>query len=76
MNEKEAEKLLNSDKQLLIESYFELQEAYEKIYGENTIILLELGSFFESYEVDNSEEKLGKAKEISEILNIQLTRKK
>lgn len=75
MNEKEAEKLLNSDKQLLIESYFELQEAYEKNYGENTIILLELGSFFESYEVDNSEEKLGKAKEISEILNIQLTRK-
>ncbi|HFS85190.1 MAG TPA: DNA mismatch repair protein, partial [Epsilonproteobacteria bacterium] len=35
----------------------------------------ELGTFFEVYEVDNDEMQIGKAKEISELLNIQLTRK-
>ena len=44
-------------------------------YGENTIILMEIGSFFELYEVNNNELKIGKAKEIAELLNIQLTRK-
>ncbi len=36
---------------------------------------MEIGSFFEVYEVNNDEEQIGKAKEISELLNIQLTRK-
>jgi DNA mismatch repair protein MutS len=36
---------------------------------------MEIGTFFETYEVNNSEEKIGKSKEISELLNIQLTRK-
>jgi len=35
------------------------------------LILMEIGSFFEIYEADN----IGKAKEIAELLNIQLTRK-
>ena len=36
---------------------------------------MEIGTFFEVYEVNNEKEKIGKAKEIAELLNIQLTRK-
>lgn len=36
---------------------------------------MEIGSFFEVYEINNEQKQLGKAKEISELLNIQLTRK-
>jgi DNA mismatch repair protein MutS len=36
---------------------------------------MEIGSFFEVYEVNHEKKQLGKAKEISELLNIQLTRK-
>ena len=62
-------KILNSNK-LLTEIYFDLQKYFETKYP-NPLILMEIGSFFEVYEVD----KLGKAKEIAELLNIQLTRK-
>ncbi len=36
---------------------------------------MEIGTFFEVYEINNEKEQVGKAKEISELLNIQLTRK-
>ena len=36
---------------------------------------MEIGTFFEVYEVNNDAMKVGKAKEIAELLNIQLTRK-
>jgi len=70
-----ANDILKSKDKLLSEIYFELQRYYESKYGENVIILMEIGSFFELYEVNNSELKIGKAKEIADILNIQLTRK-
>jgi DNA mismatch repair protein MutS len=63
------EQLLNSNK-LLTEIYFDLQKYFETKYP-NPVVLLELGSFFEVYESDG----IGKAKEIAELLNIQLTRK-
>ena len=68
-------KILASKGKLLSEVYFELQEHFETKYGKDTIILMEIGSFFELYEVNNDELKIGKAKEIAELLNIQLTRK-
>ena len=68
-------KILASKGKLLTEIYFELQKHFESKYGENTIILMEIGSFFELYEVNNDELKIGKAKEIAQLLNIQLTRK-
>ncbi len=71
----EVTKILNDKKKLLTEIYFDLQLFFEKKYGENTVILMEIGSFFETYEVNNEELQIGKAKEISELLNIQLTRK-
>lgn len=55
--------------------YFDIWELLEEKYGKDLIILIEIGSFFEIYEVDNDKFKIGKAKEIAELLNIQLTRK-
>ena len=68
-------RLLNDKKRLLTEIYFELQKEFEKKYGENVVVLMEIGSFFEVYEVNNEELRIGKAKEVAELLNIQLTRK-
>ncbi len=67
--------ILNQKEKLLTEIYFELQEYYEARYGKDALVLMEIGSFFEIYEVNNEERKIGKAKEIAELLNIQLTRK-
>lgn len=63
------------EKKTLIDEYFEYQEFYENKYGKNTIVLMELGSFYEVYQVINDKENIGKAKEIADILNIQLTKK-
>ena len=71
----QVSKILNQKGKLLTEIYFELQEYFESKYGNNTIIFIEIGSFFEIYEVNNDELKIGKAKEIATLLNIQLTRK-
>lgn len=68
-------KILTSKGKLLTETYFELQQYFESKYGENALVLMEIGTFFEIYEVNNDELKIGKAKEIAELLNIQLTRK-
>jgi len=62
-------KLLSS-KKLLTEIYFELQKYYDSIYP-NAVVLMEVGTFFETYEVKG----IGKAREIANILNIQLTKK-
>ncbi len=70
-----AAKILSQKKKLLTEIYFELQEHFEEKYGKDALVLMEIGTFFEVYEVNNDERKIGKAKEIAELLNIQLTRK-
>ncbi|RBQ27540.1 DNA mismatch repair protein [Arcobacter sp. CECT 9188] len=74
MREEVAE-LLENRGELLTITYFKLQRLFEKKYGENALVLMEIGTFFEVYEVNNDEERIGKAKEIAELLNIQLTRK-
>lgn len=74
MREEVAE-LLENRSELLTITYFKLQELFETKYGQNTLVLMEIGTFFEVYEVNNDKEKIGKAKEIAELLNIQLTRK-
>jgi len=65
----DIQKLLNS-KKLLTEIYFELQKYYDTLYP-NAVVLMEVGSFFETYEANG----IGKAREISDVLNIQLTKK-
>ena len=72
--EKAAE-ILQQKKKLLTEIYFDLQRHFEDKYGNDALVLMEIGAFFEVYEVNNDSLKIGKAKEIAELLNIQLTRK-
>ena len=60
---------------MLIDDYLEYQIQYEKKYGSNTLVLMQVGSFFEFYGVNNASEKIGNAQYIAELLNIQLTRR-
>ena len=61
----------------LIDDYLEKQLEYEKKYGELTIVLMQVGHFYEAYGVDNEKEKTNSEnlKRLSDILNIQLTKK-
>ncbi len=67
--------ILAQKKKLLTEVYFDLQLYFEDKYGKDALVFIEIGTFFEVYEVNNDEMKIGKAKEVAELLNIQLTRK-
>ena len=71
----DVDKIINNKDRLLTQTYFDLQRYFEQKYGTNTVVFMEIGTFFEVYEVNNDEEQIGKAKEIAEILNIQLTKK-
>ena len=71
----EVNELLLDKSKLLTVTYFKLQKMFEDKYGKNAVVLMEIGTFFEVYEVNNDEVQIGKAKEIAELLNIQLTRK-
>jgi len=64
-----TQKLLADENISLIEIYLDLQILFGKKYGPNTVLLIEAGSFFEIYGVNNTKEQIGKPKEISEILN-------
>ena len=71
----QVREILDDKSILLTQHYFKLQQLFESKYGKDTVVLMEIGTFFEVYEVNNEEEQIGKAKEIAELLNIQLTRK-
>lgn len=60
----------------LIDDYLELQEKYEKKYGEKTIVLMEVGDFFEIYGVVNDEKTRGKIYEVADITNLNVSKKK
>jgi DNA mismatch repair protein MutS len=64
-------KKIEKTKKSMIEVYFELQIEYTEKFGEKTIVLFENGKFFEIYGTN----ELGKAREITDLLNIALTRK-
>ena len=61
----------------IIDEYLEQQEKYEKLYGEYTIVLMQIGHFYECYAIDNELEKTNATNiyRLSDIMNIQLTRK-
>jgi len=61
----------------LIDDYLEYQIKYEKKYGKFTIVLMQVGHFYEAYGIDNKEEQTNNdnLKRLSDILNIQLTKK-
>jgi len=75
MRSSDVSDILNNKDKLLTQIYFDLQEYFENKYGKDTIVFMEIGTFFEVYEVNNDEMQIGKAKEIAELLNIQLTKK-
>ena len=75
MKHSEVDKILNDKNSLLTQTYFELQKYFENKYGSDTVVFMEIGTFFEVYEVNNDDMQIGKAKEIAELLNIQLTKK-
>lgn len=75
MRSSDVDSILNNKDRLLTQAYFDLQKYFEDKYGQDTVIFMEIGTFFEVYEVNNDELQIGKAKEIAELLNIQLTKK-
>jgi len=75
MRSSDVSSILENKEKLLTQIYFDLQRYFENKYGTNTVVFMEIGTFFEVYEVNNDDEQIGKAKEIAELLNIQLTKK-
>ena len=75
MHSSDVSDILNNKNRLLTQTYFDLQRHFEEKYGHDTVVFMEIGTFYEVYEVNNDEEQIGKAKEIAELLNIQLTKK-
>jgi DNA mismatch repair protein MutS len=75
MRSSDVSGILNNKDRLLTQTYFDLQRFFEDKYGHDTVVFMEIGTFYEVYEVNNDDEQIGKAKEIAELLNIQLTKK-
>ena len=75
MRSSDVSDILNNRDKLLTQIYFDLQRFFEEKYGNDTVVFMEIGTFYEVYEVNNDDEQVGKAKEIAELLNIQLTKK-
>lgn len=75
MQASDVTSILNNKDKLLTQTYFDLQMYFEDKYGDDTVVFMEIGTFFEVYEVNNNQKQVGKAKEIAELLNIQLTKK-
>ena len=62
---------------VMIDDYIEYTNKYKQIYGDRTIVLIEVGSFFEIYAVKNDEENEGTIDiyTIADICNFQVSRK-
>ncbi len=61
-------------KDKIINEYIKYQLEYEVKYGQDTVILMMVGAFYECYGIDNEEETIGQIDRICDILNIQKTR--
>ena len=62
---------------MLIDDYIDYQVKYQEKYGEKTVILMQVGSFFEAYAIDNEKEKINidNLNQICDLMNIQISRK-
>ncbi len=61
---------------MIYDDYIEYAEVYRKKYGEKTLVLLQVGDFFEIYAVQTATEKLGAdIYVIGDLCNLQVTRK-
>ena len=52
--------------------YLKLQEKYSKLYGDKTLVLIQVGSFHEMYATDKQGYDL---KELGDLLNVVVTKK-
>ena len=75
MKSSDVSDILENKDRLLTQIYFDLQIYFEEKYGNDTVVFMEIGTFYEVYEVNNDDDQIGKAKEMAELLNIQLTKK-
>lgn len=57
---------------MIIDDYLNYLDEYKQKYGDNTIILMQVGSFFELYSIDSNSKYLYN---IADICNIQISRK-
>ena len=61
---------------MIYDDYVKYTDKYKSIYGEKTIVFIEIGSFFEIYGVNNDNEISGANMiEMGNLLNIQVSRK-
>jgi DNA mismatch repair protein MutS len=61
---------------MIYDDYIEYTREYEGKYGERTLVLMEVGSFFEIYAVRNDAEQAGPdIYAIGDLLNLQVSRK-
>lgn len=61
---------------MIYDDYINYSEEYRRKYGERTVVLMEVGSFFEIYAVQNKEETSGAdIATICDLCNLQLSRK-
>lgn len=60
----------------IFDEYIKFHNASVETYGENTVVFMEVGSFFEIYSVINNDERIGaNIYEIGNMFNIQVTKK-
>ena len=59
----------------MIDEYLQLQSNLEIKYGKNSIVVYQVGGFYEMYSINTKYKQIGDIKKISTILNFQATRK-
>lgn len=59
----------------MINDYFNIYTEKVKEYGEKTVILMMVGSFYEIYEINNEQECIGNARKLSNVLEMNLANK-
>lgn len=62
-------------KSTLIDEYFDYQNEFEKKYGEKTIVLMEVGGFFELYGNINDDFSEGRIQEVCDLTNLTMSKK-
>ena len=60
---------------MIIDDYIKYQNKYVKQFGKKTVVLLEVGSFFEYYGIDTEEYKWVYIKEVAAVLDAIVSRK-
>jgi DNA mismatch repair ATPase MutS len=60
----------------MTDEYFVYVEKYQRLYGKYTVVLLQNGSFFEMYGIDNEKEKIfPEIRQVCDVLDIYVSRK-